>query len=762
MPVDQKQIAWELSAIDRASSVFKDVERGMAGLATAWGQVESVIAGGAVAGFILKIVEHTKEAEQASARLDAILRNTGAAAGYNREQLDAMAGALAKSTQFDDDALRKAEAELLVFGNIHGETFKTALKLSADLAAFWGTDLPSAARDVGKALAEPETAFKLLKSAGVVLTDQQKDQIKHMGALGDTAGQQAVIMEKLQGALGGVSEEMNSGFTKATSDASKAWDDLIKALGKTPLVHGTVEGTLHNVTQSLKDMKKIVEDGDWTTQLRDTLAFLSKSPGAFFPLQLVSPFLNAPAPAGGSRSASGKIGGLPAEPSTYGGVSNDQYAAERIKRLQAFGISEINVGAQRDALTARQKVLDDAHNDGLVSEENYYAERRKLIEEKLVAELTAVQEGRAAQKAVLDNATTPQEVAAAQLALKKLDAQENKAILGANTEETLVASQKRRAELAKGAEAAKALGESYTQVQDRVGAADQALADFNEMQSLDAQAMKLQTDLLGKSAHDQGLLTQLREIDLRTQQAMARIPADQLEKQQQLYAAGERAKQQAMELYEINYAAAKSWETGVARGMDAYFEEISNHAAQMERLVTDSFHGMEDALVQFVKTGKVDIRSLGNAIVDELIRIQVQQSIMQPLLNATGGSGIFGGIANLLGFGGGVGGATSSGASGGGSFSWGGAQAGGGDYMVTRPTLFLAGEAGPERATFSGANRANYGGGRDGGGVVINQNLSFGSDVNRATLIQWADGVKQQTLAAVIDLRRRNPSAFGA
>lgn len=32
---------------------------------------------------------------------------------------------------------------------------------------------------------------------------------------------------------------------------------------------------------------------------------------------------------------------------------------------------------------------------------------------------------------------------------------------------------------------------------------------------------------------------------------------------------------------------------------------------------------------------------------------------------------------------------------------WGGAQASGGDYWVTRPTLFLAGEAGPERATFS-------------------------------------------------------------
>lgn len=43
--------------------------------------------------------------------------------------------------------------------------------------------------------------------------------------------------------------------------------------------------------------------------------------------------------------------------------------------------------------------------------------------------------------------------------------------------------------------------------------------------------------------------------------------------------------------------------------------------------------------------------------------------------------------------------------------AFGGMQAAGGDYMVTRPTMFIAGEAGPERATFT-----PMGGGRGGGG----------------------------------------------
>jgi hypothetical protein len=45
-------------------------------------------------------------------------------------------------------------------------------------------------------------------------------------------------------------------------------------------------------------------------------------------------------------------------------------------------------------------------------------------------------------------------------------------------------------------------------------------------------------------------------------------------------------------------------------------------------------------------------------------------------------------------------------------------QAHGGNYWVTRPTLFLAGEAGPEQAIFSGANR-RFQGGETGGGTVI-------------------------------------------
>lgn len=62
--------------------------------------------------------------------------------------------------------------------------------------------------------------------------------------------------------------------------------------------------------------------------------------------------------------------------------------------------------------------------------------------------------------------------------------------------------------------------------------------------------------------------------------------------------------------------------------------------------------------------------------------------------------------------------------SGGGVPRYGGPQAAGGDYWVTRKTVFIAGEAGPERVTFSGANRSAYpgSGGRTALPVTIELN----------------------------------------
>jgi Lambda phage tail tape-measure protein (Tape_meas_lam_C) len=71
---------------------------------------------------------------------------------------------------------------------------------------------------------------------------------------------------------------------------------------------------------------------------------------------------------------------------------------------------------------------------------------------------------------------------------------------------------------------------------------------------------------------------------------------------------------------EARWEAERSWETGVTKALNNYIDTVSNAAAQSERLFTNAFKGMEDALVSFVQTGKLDFKSLANSIIAVTVR----------------------------------------------------------------------------------------------------------------------------------------------
>ena len=340
---DRARIRFDLE--DNVTPGLAQVKSGLRGVQDAALAVKGAIAvvtaaATAVALSLHRAVAEAREAEDASARLSVVLRNTGGAAGYTKDQIDAMAEALADSTKFDDESIRNAASEILKFGTIHGETFKEALKLSADVASFMGTDVVSAAQQVAKAMADPETATKLLKSAGVVLTEQQKDQIKAMGEVGDKAGQQRLILERLKGAYGGMAEEINTGLTRAVTGLDKAWKELFESIGKSAPVQATVKSSLGFLEQSLKDVRSIIDDGDWVEKLLAVAAFA----GGWRGLKLT--------PGGGDRSGSvsGKSGGLPAP---QAGESDADYLARKKRAEEAAAAAK---KAQEEML-AREKRL---------------------------------------------------------------------------------------------------------------------------------------------------------------------------------------------------------------------------------------------------------------------------------------------------------------------------------------------------------------------------------------------------------------------
>lgn len=80
----------------------------------------------------------------------------------------------------------------------------------------------------------------------------------------------------------------------------------------------------------------------------------------------------------------------------------------------------------------------------------------------------------------------------------------------------------------------------------------------------------------------------------------------------------------------------REWSDGVQRGLAEYADGAMNAAALAEDAITNGFKGMEDALVEFVKTGKFEFSDFADSVISDLARIAIQQSITGPLASGAG------------------------------------------------------------------------------------------------------------------------------
>lgn len=269
------------------------------------------------------------------------------------------------------------------------------------------------------------------------------------------------------------------------------------------------------------------------------------------------------------------------------------------------------------------------------------------------------------------------------------------------------------------------------------GDSAKAVSEFIAKLAEENQLYDEQTSILGKSAMETELLTAamkrrhdmaqkilelqkagkpldeqgLAELRQKTE-AQIQIEADAIQRRQEL---------------------TRSWSYGANKAFQDYIDNASNAARQAEQLFTNAFKSMEDALVKFVRTGKLDFKSMADSIINDLIRIQIQNSITRPIAQAVQSSGGFGGLF-----------------SGAGDFLRGLFRADGGPVSANSP--YIVGEQGPELFVpgMSGSIVPNSALKSGDSGGDSNVNISFNIRTNDSRSFQSSLAENKAMITAIV------------
>lgn len=639
----------------------KETEEAWANVGTAIGAVFSSIAVGAV---FQKFIAETKQAEQEQAQLQAVLKSTGNAAGYSQERLNQMADAMQQSLGVAAGDVNSAQTVLLAFTNIVGDKLPAALQAAADHAARTGSTIQASAEIMGRALDVPSVGMASLQKQGFKFSESQIEVARELERTGQIAQAQQMVLDSLNESYGGAAaaardtfggaltalqntindlltgdsgsmaqmkgsvEDMNSALsdeqTRAAFQTMISWmTDLSTAVirgtanlvafintkNKLSVIMGTDEfGKLKTGTQDYsyqlteltskaerfqEALRRDPDDKNMQRMLNNVRKKITEVSGkAMQASQALKDFADLQSPAPSSAAAIGpdlkprapgivnlKDGDKKTGRTGKSQAEKDADAAEKfVQQLQAqaFKIQE---------KTAYEQLFFDLQLKGLNLSEGQM--------DKAIGLVTAI-----------DMAKESEKTKAAQIERQNALYEVQDVLLGKQNQYAL--------ELAGYGLGAKAVAE----MRERIGLLDQYQQKMDKMRQDQANAIAG----AGSDSDVERINAQYAERLELTKEALAQELAMYDE-----YIAQKRLKEE-------------DWQAGAMAGLQSYMESSRDVYGQTQQLVVDAFGAMENTLVEFVKTGKLDMQGLFSGIAEDVLRMLIKmgtQMVLHKLLGDT-------------------------------------------------------------------------------------------------------------------------------
>lgn len=230
---------------------------------------------GLVAG-IAKVIANSSAAEQEIGQLDAILKSTGGAAGYTRQQLLDMADTLSSKSTFSGGEIVEAQTRLLSYSGVLGSNIPRAMQAIIDQSARLGISVSQSAETIGRALESPSKAAAALaqQGFGAAFTKEVRGTIDELVKAGREGEAQVMILEILEESYAGAAEAARGTFAGALKALQNALNDLTTAK----------EGGLESATEAVNTLIHTLNDPSTKQAFDNLISFAAETTGDFIRL----------------------------------------------------------------------------------------------------------------------------------------------------------------------------------------------------------------------------------------------------------------------------------------------------------------------------------------------------------------------------------------------------------------------------------------------------------------------------------------------